>query len=127
LNQTYFAGSSAPAVPRSDETSPDTNPSQRVAGDVNGDHVFDSSDLVRLFQIGEYEDDLPDNSTWYEGDWNGDGDFTTADFVYAMAVSTYQQQRRRAASGEVSAAEASHTDDALAAWHVEGEPRSIVR
>jgi hypothetical protein len=94
LHQTYFVPGTAPALPRESELSPDPGTSERVAGDVNGDHVFDSSDLVRLFQIGKYEDDVEDNSIWSEGDWNGDSDFTTADLVYAMAVSVYQRELR---------------------------------
>ncbi|MCA9215413.1 MAG: tandem-95 repeat protein, partial [Planctomycetales bacterium] len=44
-------------------------------GDSNYDGVFDSGDLVLVMQAGEYEDGIPNNSTWEEGDWNGDGDF----------------------------------------------------
>ncbi|MCA9213493.1 MAG: hypothetical protein KDB27_10535, partial [Planctomycetales bacterium] len=44
-------------------------------GDVNFDGVFDSADLVIVFQAGEYRDEIPQNSNWYEGDWNCDGDF----------------------------------------------------
>ncbi|MCA9213464.1 MAG: lamin tail domain-containing protein, partial [Planctomycetales bacterium] len=42
-------------------------------GDVNGDGVFDSSDLVAVLQAGEFEDAIDGNSTFAEGDWNGDG------------------------------------------------------
>ncbi|MDG2383807.1 MAG: VCBS domain-containing protein, partial [Pirellulaceae bacterium] len=54
-------------------------------GDSNGDGVFDSSDLVSVFQAGEYQDDLEGNSSFAEGDWNGDGDFDSFDFVFAFA------------------------------------------
>ncbi|MCA9149275.1 MAG: lamin tail domain-containing protein [Planctomycetales bacterium] len=60
-----------------------------IPGDVNHDGIFNSADLVAIFQAGEYEDDIEDNSSWEEGDWNGDGDFTTADLVYAFQAGTY--------------------------------------
>ncbi len=46
-------------------------------GDANLDGVFDSQDLVLVFQSAEYEDGDNDNSTWSEGDWDGDGDFAS--------------------------------------------------
>ncbi|MCA9197264.1 MAG: PQQ-dependent sugar dehydrogenase [Planctomycetales bacterium] len=55
---------------------------QTWVGDSNWDGEFSTSDLVAVFQVGEYEDDLPLNSTWAEGDWDGDGDFTSSDLVY---------------------------------------------
>jgi hypothetical protein len=60
-----------------------------VAGDSNRDGVFDSRDLVLVFQAGKYEDGVPRNSTWEEGDWNGDGDFTSSDLVFAFQRGTY--------------------------------------
>jgi hypothetical protein len=63
---------------------------ERVAGDSNGDGIFNSSDLVVVFVAGEYEDVFSNNSSFEEGDWNGDGDFTTADLVFAFAAGTYQ-------------------------------------
>jgi hypothetical protein len=50
-------------------------------GDANLDGLYNSSDLVTVFQAGEYEDGIAGNSGWSEGDWNCDGDFTTADLV----------------------------------------------
>lgn len=44
-------------------------------GDTNLDGHFNSADLVRVFQAGEYEDQVFANSSWEEGDWNGDGEF----------------------------------------------------
>jgi hypothetical protein len=58
-------------------------------GDANLDRHFDSSDLVLVFQAGEYEDATAGNSNWSEGDWNCDGDFTTADFVAVFQVGAY--------------------------------------
>ncbi len=53
-------------------------------GDANLDGQFDSSDFVRVFQLGEYEDNADNNSTWSEGDWNCSGDFGTDDLVFAF-------------------------------------------
>jgi VCBS repeat-containing protein len=60
-----------------------------IPGDSNGDGIFNSSDLVAVFQAGKYEDLIAGNATFAEGDWNGDGDFTTADLVYAFQQGTY--------------------------------------
>ncbi|MCA9150746.1 MAG: VCBS repeat-containing protein, partial [Planctomycetales bacterium] len=62
---------------------------QRVVGDVNGDGVFDSTDLVAIFAASEYEDDTEDNSTFFTGDFNGDGEFDSGDLVYAFQAGTY--------------------------------------
>lgn len=53
-------------------------------GDANLDGLFNSADFVKVFDNGEYEDGIPLNSTWSEGDWNFDGDFTTGDQVDAF-------------------------------------------
>ncbi|MCA9197040.1 MAG: CotH kinase family protein [Planctomycetales bacterium] len=58
-------------------------------GDSNLDGVFDSQDLVLVFQYEEYEDGVSQNSIWQSGDWNGDGDFTSQDFVVAFQRSSY--------------------------------------
>jgi hypothetical protein len=63
----------------------------RRAGDSNLDGQFDSSDLVRVFRAGEYEDDVPRNSSWADGDWNGDLEFTTEDIVLAFMFGRYQR------------------------------------
>ncbi len=46
-------------------------------GDANFSGAFDNSDFIMVFQTGEYEDGIPLNSSWAEGDWNGDGEFGT--------------------------------------------------
>ena len=69
--------------------SPGVSGTQRIPGDSNFDGVFNSSDLVLVFRAGEYEDEIPGNSTFEEGDWNGDGDFTTSDLVFAFRAGTY--------------------------------------
>ncbi len=58
-------------------------------GDANLDGIFDSQDLVYVFQRGEYEDPLPGNSGWADGDWDGDGEFTSADMVRAFVEGGY--------------------------------------
>ena len=66
-------------------------------GDANLDGVFDSGDMVQVFQTGEYEDALAGNSTWPEGDWNADGDFDSSDLIIAYADGGFEQGRRREA------------------------------
>lgn len=61
----------------------------RLLGDVNRDGVFNSSDLVAVFQRGEYEDELSNNSTFDDGDWNGDGEFTSRDFIVVFQHAIY--------------------------------------
>ena len=63
---------------------------QTTFGDANLDGRFDSSDMVLIFQAGEYEDSTADNSTWSEGDWNCDGDFNSADLVLAFQFGSYE-------------------------------------
>jgi hypothetical protein len=59
-------------------------------GDANHDGRFDSSDLVKVFQAGEYEDSTNNNSVWEEGDFNRDGDFNSTDIVEAMQGGNYE-------------------------------------
>ncbi|MCA9152075.1 MAG: hypothetical protein KDA92_22380 [Planctomycetales bacterium] len=65
-------------------------------GDANLDFVFDSADLIRAFQFGEYEDGIPLNSTWATGDWNGDLEFDSADVILAFQDGGYEQGYRLA-------------------------------
>jgi hypothetical protein len=60
-------------------------------GDSNGDGQFNSADLVDVFQTGEYEDALPENSDWIDGDWDGDREFGSSDFVVAFQDGRYEQ------------------------------------
>ena len=55
-------------------------------GDSNLDGEFNTRDFVLIFQAGEYEDDKIGNSTWATGDWNGDREFSSADFVDAFGT-----------------------------------------
>ena len=65
-------------------------------GDANLDGEFNSSDLVSIFQVGEYEDDLQLNSNWTEGDWDADGEFTTSDLVAAFQDGGFERGPRAA-------------------------------
>ena len=58
-------------------------------GDSTLDGIFNSGDLVRVFQGGEYEDDIPNNSGWETGDWDCDGEFSTSDLVTAFQKGGY--------------------------------------
>ena len=58
-------------------------------GDSNGDGIFDSGDLLQVFQLGKYEDGIPGNATFAEGDWNEDGDFDSTDLVFVFQAGTY--------------------------------------
>lgn len=79
-----------------------------VFGDTNVNGVFNTGDLVRVFQVGQYEDDVAGNSTWETGDWNGDGEFNSADIVLAMQTGGFVP----AAVANQSAAEA--VDESIA-------------
>ena len=62
---------------------------ETVFGDANLDGVFNSADLVHVFQRGEFEDGIDGNSTWADGDWNCDGEFDARDFVIAFRSAGY--------------------------------------
>jgi hypothetical protein len=62
----------------------------RLLGDANDDGVFDSSDMVKIFVAGKYEDGIPHNATFDEGDWNHDGDFDSSDIVLAFQAGHYE-------------------------------------
>ena len=70
--------------------SPGTAGDVQIPGDANGDGLFNSSDMVAVFQAGEYEDDVANNSTYEEGDWNGDGEFDSQDMVLAFQAGYYE-------------------------------------
>jgi ELWxxDGT repeat protein len=57
-------------------------------GDSNFDHLFNSSDLVLVFQKGKYESNA--RATWSEGDWNCDGLFDSGDLVAAFQRGWYE-------------------------------------
>ena len=59
-------------------------------GDSNLDGRFDSEDLVQIFRAGQYEDEIPLNSGWADGDWDGNGEFDTGDLVVAFRSGAYR-------------------------------------
>ncbi len=65
--------------------------------------IFDSADLTILFGTGKYEDGIDGNSTWFEGDFNGDGDFTTRDLVHVFMRGTYTQDPALNAAAAIDA------------------------
>ena len=58
-------------------------------GDANLDGTFDSRDLLQIMQSGKYEDPITGNSAWTDGDFNGDGETSTSDFVLAFMDGAY--------------------------------------
>lgn len=63
-------------------------------GDANLDGRFDSSDLIAVFQAGEYEVGDDTESLWSTGDWTGDGEFTSEDLTSALATGEYESVTR---------------------------------
>ncbi len=82
-------------------------------GDANLDGVFNSEDLVQIFQAGEYEDDQMTNSTWATGDWNCDGEFGTPDLVIAFQSGAYVAAARPLATDAAAASVAVQIASAL--------------
>jgi hypothetical protein len=73
-------------------------------GDANLDGLFNSTDLILVMAAGQYEDNLAGNSTWAEGDWDGDGDFGSGDVVLAFQRGGYVAAVRPMAAAAVDAA-----------------------
>ena len=63
--------------------------SDTVPGDSNHDGIFDSSDLVLVFQAGLYE--TGDAASFEQGDWNDDRVFDSGDLVLAFQAGHYTQ------------------------------------
>ncbi len=59
-------------------------------GDVNLDGIFDSSDLIQLFQQVAYESG--ELALWTQGDWNGDCKFDSGDLLVAFQAGCYQSE-----------------------------------
>jgi ELWxxDGT repeat protein len=57
-------------------------------GDANFDRLFNSSDLVSVFQRGKYESGT--QAIWSDGDWNCDGVFGSGDLVVAFQRGWYE-------------------------------------
>jgi autotransporter-associated beta strand protein len=62
-----------------------------LPGDANLDGVFDSTDLVQIFQAGKYELATDPSAAWSEGDWNGDRQFSSGDLIVAFMTGAYEQ------------------------------------
>ena len=60
-------------------------------GDANLDGEFNTGDLVKVFAVGEYEDEIVGNSTWDDGDWNADLEFNSSDLVAAFTDGGFEQ------------------------------------
>lgn len=82
----------------------------RLIGDSNDDGVFNTSDLVLIFQAGEYLDAIPGNSTFDEGDWNLDGDFGPDDLILAFQAGTYLSQPRPSLANIAAALDHIHSE-----------------
>jgi Tol biopolymer transport system component len=67
-------------------------------GDADGDGLFNSTDLVKVFQAGEFEDGVTGNSTWSDGDWTGDKEFASDDLVAAFQAGNYEAAQVAVAS-----------------------------
>jgi hypothetical protein len=63
-------------------------------GDSNLDGEFNSSDLVAVFQAGEYEDATQGNSSWVTGDWSGNSEFDSSDLVSAFQDGGFEKGPR---------------------------------
>ena len=63
-------------------------------GDSNLDGIFNSSDLVQVFQNGKYEEGLVGSAGWEDGDWNGDGVFSSNDLVLVFQEGGYIAARK---------------------------------
>ena len=56
---------------------------QAAAGDINGDHMFDSDDIQLLLGANGFNNDAGGPFDWLSGDTDGDGDVDSDD-VQAM-------------------------------------------
>ncbi len=74
-------------------------------GDINGDGHFNSSDLVKLFQGGKYEDGENGNADSSSGDFDGDGDFTSSDLILLFAAGGYEGDVDGATLADIAAAQ----------------------
>ena len=72
---------------------------QTSYGDVNLDQIFNSQDLVQVFQSGRYEKGAELGTGWEHGDWDGDGQFGSSDLVLAFQSGGYTWAVRPRALG----------------------------
>ena len=66
-----------------------------MPGDSNLDGLFDSADLTLAMTSGEFEDQVPRNSTWNDGDWNRDGEFDSSDIRIAFESNRFVRNSQR--------------------------------
>ena len=62
---------------------------QTYFGDANLDGVFNTTDLIEVFQAGKFE--TGNSASWSEGDWSGDGLFGTSDLILAFQDGGFEQ------------------------------------
>lgn len=84
FNQSYGYAVMAYSSP---ETGAELEIWHAMVGDSNIDGIFDSADLVLVFQAGLYESNQV--ATWDTGDWDHDGFCTSADLVLAFQIGAY--------------------------------------
>ena len=59
-------------------------------GDANLDGHFDARDLQLADQAGEYDSGIEGRTGWAQGDWDGDGEFTSEDIVAAFRTGRFR-------------------------------------
>ena len=59
-----------------------------IPGDANRDWLFNSQDIIQVFQAGLYE--TGETATWATGDWTGDSLFDSSDLIYAFQAGYYE-------------------------------------
>ncbi len=74
-------------TPRPDGPKPTPHVDGLVAGDSNGDIYFDEADFIQTMKAGKFE--TGESATWEEGDWNGDGQHNSSDYVAAFVAGWY--------------------------------------
>ena len=60
---------------------------QSTLGDANLDGIFDTNDIIHVFQFGRFQQ--PTEASWESGDWNGDGYFDTSDLIAAFVSTVF--------------------------------------
>jgi hypothetical protein len=88
-------------------------PGLLLAGDANGDGVFDRRDLVQVLQSARYG--TSQRAGWSDGDWNLDGRFDQYDLVAALQSGHYGNHH--------DVDDLSETDAVFAELGLEGDDR----
>ncbi len=66
---------------------------QSSVGDADLNGRFDSKDLLQVFQRGQFDDTVDNNSTWADGDWNGDSEVDNGDLLFVFQNGSYADTR----------------------------------